>query len=85
MTDTNMNANTNANSNEEEDEYPPLSYLEAKAMAINKLREELKKRGLNASGTKKKSVNRIKYYATRGMLPHLCNAFSFCSDLSNAD
>lgn len=60
-------ASTN-DKNESDDEYPPITYDEAKKMQVNDLREEMKKRGLNHQGSKKKLVNRIRYYSGRGMV-----------------
>ena len=54
--------------NDNDEEYPPLSFQEAKKMSVNELREEMKKRGLNAEGSKKKILNRVRYYLGRGML-----------------
>ena len=56
MTDTN-----------EEQEYPALTWQEAKQMTICVLRQEMEKRGLDATGTKKKLMNRVRYYSGRGM------------------
>ena len=50
------------------DEYPPLSYAEAKAMDIVKLRDEMRKRGLlkKDNESKKTLLGRIKYYSGKG-------------------
>ena len=58
----------NAVSSSSDDEYPPLTFNEAKKMQVGELREELKKRGINSIGSKKKLVNRVKYYCGRGMI-----------------
>lgn len=54
------------NENDEE-ELPELTFNEAKKMSVAELREEMKKRGINAKGSKKKLINRIRYYSGRGM------------------
>ena len=59
---------TSKNESDDENEYPELTYDEAKKMGVADLREEMKKRGLNHQGSKKKLVNRIRYYSGRGMV-----------------
>ena len=55
-----------------EQEYPELTLEDAKKMTLSVLREEMKKRGLNSTGTKKKLLNRIRYYKGRGVSPPFC-------------
>lgn len=44
-----------------------LMYKSAKEMHVSQLREEMKQRGFNPNGSKKKLLNRIKYYSGRGI------------------
>ena len=53
--------------NDNDEEYPPITFQEAKKMPVSELREEMKKRGLNSEGSKRKLTNRIRYYSGRGM------------------
>ena len=57
--------------------FDKLTFAEAKRMRVAELREEMRKRGLDATGTKKKMLNRIRHYLERGMYhTRFYNAFS---------
>ena len=53
-----------------DDELPAITYQQAKSMTISQLREEMIKRGINAKGTKKNLLGRIRYYTGRGMFAY---------------
>ena len=49
----------------DKNQQPRLTYQMGKTMKLPELREKMRKMGINCNGTKKKLLNRLKYYTSK--------------------